>query len=104
MEQFENRPMLISEDQCVEVDVMKDNKLTHYMGTVECVEPYGILFLLDDTLPIENVIKIRFSPNNSTFQLEQQALDRLAECQKEKILFPTRGDSAQRETMDEITS
>ncbi|XP_021708612.1 putative helicase MOV-10 isoform X2 [Aedes aegypti] len=104
MNQFENRPMLISEDQIVEVDVMNDDKLTQYTGTVECVEPSGILFLLDDTLPIENVIRIRFSPNNSTFQLEQQALDRLAECQKEKILFPTRGDSAQRDTMDEITS
>lgn len=74
-------------------------------GIVEYVETNAILILLEKSIPVANVVNIRFLFNSVPFQLEQQALERLAECRAEVILFPTGTDPVQHGAeMEELTS
>nr|XP_029731597.1 helicase MOV-10-like [Aedes albopictus] len=105
IDQFKNPPSLINEDVRVVLSITINQVIEVVQGIVEYVETNAILILLEQSIPVANVVNIRFLFNSVTFQLEQQALERLAECRAEVILFPTGTDPVQHGAeMEELTS
>ncbi|XP_062564065.1 putative helicase MOV-10 isoform X2 [Armigeres subalbatus] len=103
--QFKIRPSLINEDQYVTLSVKIGDVTKIHKGAVELIEEKDILILFEEAnVAVANAISIEFVFNKVTFQLEQQALNCLAQCRKEMILFPTRSNAVQGEQIDKITS
>ncbi|XP_019539795.2 putative helicase MOV-10 [Aedes albopictus] len=87
IEQFAVRPSLLSED--VRVQFVKEEKSKNVFGYISKITAEMIVILVEKRVDIDDVTRVVFHVDRSTFQLEQTAVVLMKEPLVEQICFPT---------------
>ncbi|KXJ70474.1 hypothetical protein RP20_CCG023434 [Aedes albopictus] len=100
IEQFAVRPSLLSED--VRVQFVKEEKSKNVFGYISKITAEMIVILVEKRVDIDDVTRVVFHVDRSTFQLEQTAVVLMKEPLVEQICFPTAVTGGPVEAIDSV--